>query len=92
MVVREYYNNFYFEKNLSESNLEIVMFCMPPNLNCICVIGYDDPYLVGILQESVEIVTWGLETPVEIKSFTVKARAFTRAKSGVCIHFHTYIC
>lgn len=46
-------------------------------------IGYDEPYLIGVLPETVELACWGLETPIELSPFPVKARIFTRAKSGM---------
>lgn len=45
--------------------------------------GYDEPYLIGLLGESVEIRCWGLEDPLDIAPLPVKAKAFTRGKSGV---------
>ncbi|KAK9500068.1 hypothetical protein O3M35_001406 [Rhynocoris fuscipes] len=46
-------------------------------------VGYDEPYLIGALPESIEIKCWNVEAGTEITSLPLKARLVCPAKSGV---------
>ncbi|BES93929.1 Vacuolar sorting protein 39 domain 1 [Nesidiocoris tenuis] len=46
-------------------------------------IGHDEPYLLGLLPECVELKTWNVEVPPPLANLPMKAKFLAVAKSGV---------